>query len=191
MRNATNRRSKRAVGAMAGALGLCIALVGCDDGTVISHVERDVALDRSRILAMAAGDNNIPVEIHGVLWPDLAPEEVAAALRLPNRYPTSIRFKLVAPGSLDQDEDKLVLFFNAASPPRVRRGCTLAAGAPSEPPQNGPFRVTAVFCNGPDAMGSGALVASKQVSGDWPEFVRAMRVLFTQILDDFSGRSEP
>lgn len=191
MNGAYARRRRRVFGAWTAALGVCVALSGCDDGTVISQVERSVALDHSRILAMAGGDSQIPVEIHGALWPNAAAEEVAAQLRLPNRFPPSIRFNLVAPGALDPDDDKVALFFNAASPPRARRACQMTAEAPSDPPENGPFRVTAVFCNGSESMGLGVLVASKQVSGDWPEFTRATRLLFSRILDDFSGRSDP
>lgn len=167
-----------------------LALVGCDDGTLISNVSRTVALDDGRVRAMAGSEELIPVEIHGALWPSIDAGAIAGRMRLPNRFPPELRFQVAPIGSLDRDIDKLVLIFNPAAPPRPTRDCASSKAIETRQPQDGPFELFALFCNGSDWMGHGALRASRQAAGDWDEFVRVTRVLFSQILADFTGRSE-
>lgn len=175
-------------GALAFVL-LCV-MAGCDDGTVISRVDSTTTLDRARILSMAKDGLGVPLEVHGAPWSGVAAEEVAAKVRLPNSFPPEIRFRPTTPGELDPDHDKVVMVFNPSRPPNVSRLCGQTASVPTEPPKDGPFQAFVALCDGPEWMGMGVLDASRQAAGDWPEFTRATRVLFSRIFADFTGRSE-
>ena len=170
--------------------GLLLTAAGCDDGTVISRVDRTTTLDRSRILSMAKVENTVPLELHGVPWAGASAEEVAANVRLPNSFPPEIRFRAIAPGVLDSDQDRVVMVFNPSRTPNVSRLCAQSAPQPTAPPKDGPFQAFVALCDGPEWMGMGVLDAERQAAGDWPEFTRATRVLFSRIFADFTGRSE-
>ena len=172
------------------AAGLLVAVAGCDDGTVISRVDSTTTLDRARILSMAKAEGGVPLEVHGAPWPGASPDDVAAHIRLPNSFPPEIRFRAATPGGLGPDQDKMVMVFNPSRPPNVIRMCGQAAPFPTEAPKDGPFQAFVALCDGPEWMGAGVLDATRQAAGDWTEFTRVNRVLFSRIFADFTGRSE-
>ena len=183
-----DRRARSGFRAAAAVLLMSMA-AGCDDGTTIHSVTRTTTLDDGRVRAMAAG--GMPLIVLGAPWSGATAEMVADNTRLPNGFPPEVRFRLLdAAAASDRYQDKVFLVFNAQASVRAERLC---AGAPPPdvgPGGDGPFELVAVFCDGDVLMGSGVLRAARQGPGDWEEFTRVVRVLFSQILSDFSGRSE-
>ncbi len=162
---------------------LTLALAGCDDGTVITRVDRYPAFDSSQIIHMDAG--GIPAEIHGLPFPGVDPDEVAARLRLPAGFAQGFRFRAVAPGS--GAEGRLVLVFNGTEAPNGVRDCKRGAEAPTEPPRDVGFALMATFCRGAAMLAGGHLEARTTRADDPQEFSRVMQTLLFNIIGPTGG----
>lgn len=160
------------------ACALLAGLLGaCDDGTVVTRTHSVVGDGRSHIVPMAAG--GLPTEVHGAPFAGVAPEAVAARLRLPGGWPADIRFRATdAPGA----GARLVLVFNPLRNPDGLIACRT-------PPAAGPggevgFAVTASFCAGERTLITGHLEAPRVRADDPDAFARSMTALFAAMLVD-------
>ncbi|MEM9735758.1 MAG: hypothetical protein AAF908_04030 [Pseudomonadota bacterium] len=161
------------------ALALLALLSACDDGTIITHTDRLVAISMRDLVVMTSG-GGIPTEIHGTPFAGATPADLAGALRPPARASQATRWRAVEPGGRDHGT-RMVLHFNPASPPNSARDCRLTAPAETGPPQETGFRVTLTFCKGEIWQATGYLQARKTEAGDWEEYTRVMRVLLAAI----------
>jgi hypothetical protein len=164
------------------AAGAALLAAGCDDGTVITRVDRMPAFSRSQIIAMAAG--GVPTEIHGRPFDGVTPEEIAGRLKMPPGFAAGVTFRAVAPGPRGIDPHRrLVLVFNPAEGPNGLRDCRRIEEAPTNPPREVGFSVTATFCTEDRLLATGHMEARKTRADDPGEFTRVMRLLFMQVMD--------
>ncbi|TVQ53337.1 MAG: hypothetical protein EA355_13620 [Rhodobacteraceae bacterium] len=162
------------------AAAAAVMAAGCDDGTVVTRVDRRPAFSESWIVATAAG--GVPTEIHGRPFPGVSPDEIANRLRMPQRFAADIRFRARAPGPRGLDpERRLVLVFNATEGPNGIRDCRRTEEAPTRPPADEGFTVTATFCTEDRMLATGHLAARRTRADDPEAFTRVMRLLLTQI----------
>lgn len=152
------------------------ALAGCDDGTVVTRVDRPVSDVRSYVTTLAL--SGMPVESHGAPFAGVSPAELAARLRLPPAYPAGTSFRAVAPG---ETRERLVLDFNPATPGRAAAACRGDLGAARENRAETGFSVSATLCNGERVVVSGHLDARRTRADDPEGFRRAMTALFLQM----------
>lgn len=167
-------------------LALALALAACDDGTVITRIDRTPAFDNSQIVHMDA--DGIPAEVHGAPFPGVGAADVAARLRLPAGVAQGFRFRAVAPGS--GAEGRVVLVFNGVDVPNGIRDCQRDTAAPVRAPQAVGFDVMVSFCRGRAMLATGHLRARTTRADDPEEFARVLRALLFNIIGttDSSGR---
>ncbi len=152
---------------------------GCDDGTVITHVDSAQAR-LARSMLVTAGPQGFPVEIHGAPFAGVTPAEVAARLKAPPRFPAGIRFRAVEPGA---EGRRLVLVFNRARHPDAWADCRLTAPPPALAPRSEGFSVSATLCSGQGVVVAGHLEARRSRADDPEGFARAMTLLLMSIME--------
>lgn len=170
---------RRGIGLGAGLSALMLA-GGCDDGTVITRVDRRPGFSLSQVVAMAAG--GVPTEVHGAPFPGAAPDDVAARLAMPASFAAGTTFRAATPGAADTRR-RLVLVFNPSAPPNGLRDCRRVEPAPTREPGATGFAVTATFCEGERMLATGHLEARRTQADDWAGFTRVMRLLLRDVMD--------
>lgn len=158
---------------------LALLAAGCDDGTVITLVDREQARLAKSFL-VTAGPEGFPVETHGTPFAGVTTVEVAARLRAPPSFPAGIRFRPVAPGA---EARRLVLVFNREGAPNRHADCRLTAPARTVPPREVGFSVSATLCSGAGVVVTGHMEARKTRADDPDEFSRVMTLLLMTIMD--------
>ena len=124
------------------------------------------------------------MESHGRPFAGVAPEEIAARLRLPASYPTGFRFIARAPGPRpERDGLRLVLHFNPEGPPDGIADCAREAEARTRAPTSKGFSVTATWCQGSRPLVTGFMEAPKAAADDPAGFEHAMAQLIRAITD--------
>jgi hypothetical protein len=171
-----------------GLLAAALLLGGCDDPTVITHVDKLSHMRMNDLWTMQDA-RGLPVEIHGAPFANVGDREIAGALRPPAGSAQEVRFHAVPPGSWQGGHPwRLVLHFNARGAPNARADCRLLAEAPTDPPPPGSFTVNASFCNGPDWQAHGFLRALEVEDGDMAAFADMMRQLMLAIFHEEKNR---
>ncbi|MBY8975592.1 hypothetical protein KHP62_07235 [Rhodobacteraceae bacterium NNCM2] len=163
-------------------LGFLALLAACDDGTVITHVGRNVSIDMSDLVAMQQ-HGGIPTEIHGTPFAGASAEELASALRPPARAAQVTRWQAVEIGSIDHGY-RMILHFNPDGPPNSQMDCRLTKPAETRPPQDVGFTVNMTFCKGNTVEAHGYLQSRKTRSGDFEDYARVMKALMNNIFSN-------
>lgn len=171
------------------ALALVGLVAACDDGTVVSHVGRDphVAIGDLRAMQEAGA---VPVEVHGAPFANVTDADLAQALRPPSGPAQDVRFRAMPVGHWtgSRHGQRVVLHFNATTPPNAPRDCRLVERARTDPPLAVGFSVNMSLCNGDRAIAHGFLQATKAPPGDWEEYTRVMRALMLNIFREEKDR---
>lgn len=166
---------------------LCLAmLAGCDEPTIITHVDKLPGVSGTDLRAMQ-DSQGIPVEVHGAPFGGVDAASLAAALRAPAGLGAGIRFYAVAPGSVaGRHATRLVLHFNPAGPPNAQADCrrTAPAATGTAPAQG--FSVNASFCRDRSWQAHGFMRVLEIRSGDLDGYSRTMTTLMQAIF-----REEP
>lgn len=165
-----------------------LMLTGCDEPTLITHVDRLSHMTQDELFVMQ-GTQGIPVEFHGRPFQnDVTPAELAGAMRPPGGSAQGVRFHAVAPGSGRGGHGwRLVLHFNPqGGAPNSFHDCKLTseavtAGVPVEG-----FSVNATFCKGSEWQAHGFMKVLEIADGDRDAFARVMKQLFLAILPKHS-----
>ncbi|MEM1299193.1 MAG: hypothetical protein AAGH68_07910 [Pseudomonadota bacterium] len=161
-----------------------LALTGCDEPTVITHVDRLHHMTQDQLVVMQDA-RGIPVEFHGrPFLNDVPHAELAAAMRPPNGSAQGVRFHAVAPGhSANGHGWRLVLHFNPQDDvPNSFEDCKLSSEANTAGPMTEAFSVNATFCKGTEWQAHGFMRVLKIAKADPDAFARAMKQLFLAIL---------
>lgn len=170
-------------------LVLCALLVGCDEPTVISHVDRARKLDL-RDLFLMQDEHGIPVETHGAPFrrPDV--RDLVPMMKVPAGGPQDIPFygRAVGLSGSDAGADhswRLVLHFNPqGGVPNAVRDCMRSEPAETAGPTDSGFSVNAVFCQGQRWQAHGYMRVLEIEDGDIEAFQRVMRLLLKEIFAD-------
>lgn len=172
----------------AAILAALLLMAGCDDPTVITHVDKLSHMRVNDLWAMQDA-RGLPVEIHGSPFANVSDREIAEAIRPPAGSAQEVRFYSVPPGSRQGASPwRLVLHFNAQGAPNAQADCRLVAEAPTAPPPPGRFTVNASFCEGPDWQAHGFLRALEVDDGDMAAFSAMMRQLLLAIFHEEKDR---
>lgn len=170
------------------ALALALPLAGCDDGTVISHVDKAGQLTAGDLVTMQES-TGLRVEVHGIPWKGATDAELAASLQMPAGEAQEIRFQAVPPGQwVNGRGHRLVLHFNPTGAPSGQRDCQATAEIRTGAPAETGFTVNATFCTKDAWAAHGFLQAPKTESGDWEEYTRVMQLLLASILAEPKDR---
>jgi len=170
------------------ALGLAAVLAACDDGTVITHVDKLPHMKETDLVTMQEG-GAILVEIHGAPWKGATDDELAPALKPPAGGAQEVRFRAVPPGQWVQGRGhRLVLHFNPIGAPNSVHDCRATAELQTGAPKETGFTVNASFCTQDNWVAHGFLQATKTEAGDWGEYTRVMQNLFLAIFREEKDR---
>lgn len=159
----------------AGALSASLAAAACA-GALEERVYGQAYLPAYSPLGFSAFAAAGPlVEVRGAPPDGAGAEAVAAALRLPGRFP-HVPFRAVAPGAAPTSQ-RIVLAFGlrAADPARMCAG-EVEGGA-----QTDGLSVAAAFCVGSRPASSAVLAHERPLGVGDPAFTDAMRRLFAQL----------
>ncbi len=170
---------------LGGLLGvLAASLGGCDNPTTVTRViVMHGGLEASIRSAGAAH-----VESHGRPFEGVAPDEIAARLKLPAAFPSGFRFTARTPGPRpERDGLRLVLHFNPAGPPDGQADCRRESEAQTLPPASEGFSVTASWCQGSRLFSTGFMEAPKTRADDPGGFAQAMLRLMIEITRKTDG----
>ncbi len=162
-------------------LALAALVGGCDDPTVISHVDRLDGVEIDDLWTMQ-DSRGIPVEIHGAPFAHTTDRDLAAALRPPVTSAGELTFYAAAVGSWKGGHPwRVVLHFNPQGPPNAHADCRLEAEArTARLPETG-FTVNASICRGAEWQAHGYLSVAEIEGGDLDAFGQHMRSLMLAI----------
>ncbi|MEM7669956.1 MAG: hypothetical protein AAF317_12570, partial [Pseudomonadota bacterium] len=163
-------------------LGLIAFLAACDDGTVITHVDKDTSIELSDLVAMQS-HGGIATEVHGTPFEGTASDELVNALRPPASAAQATRWRMVDIGSVDHGP-RMVLHFNPSGPPNSFADCRRTGPAETEPPRGVGFSVNMTFCRGTRAEAHGFLQSRKTANADFEDYRRVMKLLMRNIFSD-------
>lgn len=164
------------------ALALVLPIAACDDGTVISHVDKLGHVSAGDLVVMQETDG-LRVEVHGIPWKGATDAELASSLRAPSGEAQEVRFRAVPPGQwVSGRGHRLVLHFNPTGAPDSQNDCRATAEIRTGAPAEVGFTVNATFCTRDTWIAHGYLQATKAPAGDWAEYSRVMEALFLNIL---------
>jgi len=170
------------------ALALTLLLGSCDDGTVISHVDKLSHMTTGDLVTMQE-NGALRVEIHGIPWKGATDTELAEALRPPAGEAQDVRFQAVPAGQwVNGRGHRLVLHFNSTGAPNSQRDCQATAEIRTRAPSDTGFTVNATFCTKDGWLAHGYLQAPKTEAGDWAEYTRVMQLLLTSIFAEPEDR---
>lgn len=156
-------------------------LVACDDGTVISHVDKLSHVRAVDLVTMQEVDGLL-VEVHGLPWKGATDAELAEALRPPAGSAQEVRFRAVPTGQwVNGRGHRMVLHFNPIGAPNSAHDCKATAELSTRPPAEEGFTVNLTFCTKDQWIAHGYLQATKVKAGDWQEYTRVMQALLTNI----------
>ncbi len=168
--------------AFAALLSGCAATGGPFQESV-THVQIFSGYSRSGFSGFAAAGPL--VEMHGTIPGGADAETVAAALRLPPRFPQT-PFQAIAPGSAPSSQ-RIVLVFGVnggLNADEVCRGDVRAGGVTDR------LAVGAAFCTGSRSGSTASLHHQRALTPDDPAFTDAMRRLFDALAPS-RGENEP
>ncbi|MEM0924093.1 MAG: hypothetical protein AAGF44_04605 [Pseudomonadota bacterium] len=164
------------------AIGALALLAACDDGTVISHVDKDETIEINDLVTFQR-DGAIPTEVHGAPFSRASAKDVARFLRPPSGAAQGIRWRAIEVGS-DPHGYRMVLHFNPSAPPNAAADCKRFRPAVTMRPQEVGFSVNLSICDGERARAHGYLQARKTEDGDYQDFTRVMRALMNNIFTE-------
>jgi len=164
------------------------ALAACDDGTVISHVDKLPHVKEGDLVTMQE-PGGLKVEIHGIPWKGATDAELAEALRPPAGSAQEVRFQAVPTGQwVEGRGHRLVLHFNPTGAPNSPHDCQATAEMRTQAPAETGFTVNATFCTQDNWVAHGYLQATTTQAGDWQEYTRVMQALLTNIFAEAKDR---
>ncbi len=159
---------------------LLAALAGCDDATVITHVDKYPHMTLDDLWTMQ-DPQGIPVEIHGNPFSRGTDQALAEALQAPTGA-QDVKFYARPVGAVNIDHGwRLVLHFNPFGAPNSPHDCKHTAEVRTGPPKGEGFEVNATFCEGTKWQAHGYLQALEVQDGDVEGYTRVMRTLFQAI----------
>lgn len=165
-----------------------LLLAGCDEPTVISHVDKLSHMRLNDLWTMQDA-RGLPVELHGAPFAHVTDSEIVEAIRPPGGTAQEVRFYAAPPGSWKGGHPwRLVLHFNPQGPPNAPADCRLLEEARTKPPPAGSFAVNATFCEGDAWQARGFLEALKVEDGDLDAFADMMRQLMLTMLHEEKDR---
>lgn len=167
-----SRRRAGAIAVVTGALAVSACASGLGGFDIVTKVSQDSAYQTLYISNATAG--GAPVEVVGAPGGD--PQVVADALRLPGWF-TPKAFTAIPPNSGDQEKNRFVLVFGA---PENIGGPTACKGAAAT--TDNPTQVLSVYCTGDEVLTEARLTSPNLGDPTSPEFAKAMRGLFVQLL---------
>ncbi|MEM7506374.1 MAG: hypothetical protein AAF415_06485 [Pseudomonadota bacterium] len=160
-------------------VGICLLLMACDDGTVISHVDKAASIELSDLVAMQVG-GGIRTEIHGTPFERTTSDDLTRFLRPPSGASQATKWRDVPVGSVDHGY-RMVLHFNPSGPPNAFEDCRRKRPAITLPPMDVGFTVNMTFCKGEEWEAHGFLKATKTEARDFQDYTRVMRALMNNI----------
>lgn len=173
---------------LSGTLALALFIAACDDGTIITHVDKLSHVGAGDLVVMQEADG-LRVEVHGIPWKGATDAELASRLKAPSGQAQEVRFQAVPPGQwVNGRGHRLVLHFNPNGPPNSQHDCRATAEIRTGAPQEVGFTVNATFCTQDKWIAHGYLQATKTEAGDWAEYTRVMEALFLNILAESKDR---
>lgn len=169
------------------ALLLGVLLAGCDEATVITHVDKLSHMSLSDLVTMQDG-GGIPVEFHGLPFRTASPETLASAMRAPAAASQGIRFRPIVPGHGGGHGWRLVLHFNPTGAPNGFADCKHTSEQTTNPPKAEGFDVNATFCEGSDWQAHGFMKSLKTADGDLEGYRDVMQQLMAAIFRENSDK---
>lgn len=164
-------------------LVLAMAVGGCASGGFfdqrVTNQSVNVSYSPSQFSAFAAAGPL--VEIRGAPPGGATPEEIAAALKLPGRWPQT-PFRVVAPGEAPHSQ-RIVLLFGAPG----GFGDVLLCRGDMQPVETSNLTAAAAFCRGGRAASGAKLTDVRAIGLSDPEFATAM----TRLLSEMSPSRDP
>lgn len=162
-------------------LPLMFVLSGCDDPTIITHVDRLSHMSMDSLLVIQH-DGAIAVEIHGDPFPGASQHQIAGALRPPAGGPQGIRFRAVGPGDWAPHRNwRIVLHFNPEGPPHSQHDCKRREEAETAPRPDKGYSVNFTICKGEAWQAHGFLQAPEAAQDDLGAFSDHMGQLMLAI----------
>lgn len=146
---------------------LVLALLsGCDEPTVISHIDRLDHMTADQLWTMQDG-RGIPVEVHGSPFRRIPDREVVEVLRPPAGASQDVNYYAAPVGSWTGGHPwRIVLHFNPQGAPNSFSDCQLTREARTNArPENG-FTVNVSFCKEDRWQAHGYMQVLKIEDGD-------------------------
>ena len=167
-----------------GALAMVLSQAGCDDATVITHVDRrpDITMDQLWTMQDPRG---IPVEIHGSPFRVSTDQELAEAIRPPGSAAQGVKFYSSPVGSWKGGHGyRLVLHFNPNGAPNDYRDCRLEQEATTaDRPESG-YSVNLTFCKEDKWQATAFLKVLESEERDFEAYANAIGATFLAIFQD-------
>ena len=169
------------------AVAAAILVSGCDDATVISHVDKMPNMKLDDLWTMQDG-RGIPVEIHGQPFRTGSDLTLAEALRPPAGVAEGVKFYSAPVGTWKGGHAwRLVLHFNPRGGPNAYEDCKRDAEAvTNELPAEG-YSVNVSFCKADEWQAHGFLKVLKGDGSDTQAYSDAMATLMSAIFQDDPG----
>ncbi|MEO1492734.1 MAG: hypothetical protein AAFV19_11330 [Pseudomonadota bacterium] len=143
-----------------------VLLAGCDEPTIISHVDKLAHMSKDDLWTMQDG-RGIPVEIHGSPFNRITDREVAEVLRPPGGASQEVRFYATPVGSWTGGHPwRIVLHFNPQGAPNSFSDCQLTREARTNARPEDGFTVNVSFCKDDQWQAHGYLQVLKIEDGD-------------------------
>lgn len=163
------------------AVAAMLGLTGCDEPTVISHVDRMPHMVVSDLWTLQDG-RGIPVEIHGSPWRRVADNEIAEAMRAPARTGDSISFYSQPVGGWEGGHPwRIVLHFNPRGGPNAFHDCRLVSEAVTDERMENAYSVNLTFCKQDKSQAHGYMQVLSAEPGDFAAWSNHVQNLFGAI----------
>lgn len=169
---------------MAFAVAAALILTGCDEPTVISHVDRnpDITMDQLWTMQDSRG---IPVEIHGAPFRVSTDQELAEAIRPPGSVAQGVKFYSAPVGSWAGAHGyRLVLHFNPSGAPNPYRDCQLEQEAVTAERPDAGYSVNLTFCKENKWEATAFLKVLEAEERDFEAYANAIGTTFLAIFKE-------
>lgn len=166
------------------SLTAVVALTGCDEPTVITHVDRRPNITMDQLWTMQ-DSRGIPVEIHGSPFRVSTDQELAEAIRPPGSAAQGVKFYSSPVGSWKGGHGhRLVLHFNPAGAPNTYKDCRLDQEAVTgERPESG-YSVNLSFCKEDEWQAQAYLRVLSSEDRDFEAYANAIASTFLAIFQE-------
>lgn len=163
-------------------------LAGCDEPTVISHVDRLGSVTADDLWTMQDG-RGVPVEIHGRPFDRITDREIAEVLRPPGGSSQGVKFYTTPVGSWKGGHPwRIVLHFNPQGAPNSFHDCKLIREARTNARQENQFSVNVSFCKNDTWEAHGFLKVLSISDGDTEALGNALQSLMLAIFREEPNR---
>lgn len=172
-----------------GLIAVFAAMVvsGCDEPTVISHVDKLPHMKLDDLWTMQDG-RGIPVEIHGNIWRNSTDRALAEAIRPPAGVAKGVKFYSAPVGSWQGGHAwRMVMHINPQGPPNAFADCKLTEEAQTaERPETG-YSINISFCKKEEWHAHAFLQVLKSEPGEFEPYSNAMATTLSAIFQEDPG----